>query len=353
MKILLIGEFSGVHNNLKKGLISLGHDVKLAADGDGYRKFGFDFRIAPYKGRVWGKILNVLYFIFNIKKFIGNDVIQFINPYSIPFYYHYFGISHFIFKYNKKSVYYACGTDPAFIAARDKFDYFPFDNPSSDEYPHYKRIHLKYYDWFIKKIDVIVPSMYTYAVGYFGNAKLISPRPLPGSSNYIDEVKQISGKIKILFGITRPNFKGAKIILEALNEIKEKYYENVEIVVVEKLPFAEYERILKNSDILIDQCKSYDFGMNAIFGMENGLIVFSGAEKVAMNYLKFDDCPVININNNLSQIVDVVSKIIELEEPEFNKLKKKSLYFAKNNLELNSTAAMFLKNAYLKSVEIN
>ncbi|WP_034293688.1 MULTISPECIES: hypothetical protein [Bacillus] len=33
-KILLLGEYSGVHQNLKEGLKELGHDVVVASDGD-------------------------------------------------------------------------------------------------------------------------------------------------------------------------------------------------------------------------------------------------------------------------------------------------------------------------------
>ena len=99
MRILLIGEFSGVHNNLKKGLTILGHKVTLAADGDGYRGFGYDIRLTLYKGLIWGKIKNILYFLINLRKFIGYDVIQFINPFSLPYYYHQVGITSFLFEY--------------------------------------------------------------------------------------------------------------------------------------------------------------------------------------------------------------------------------------------------------------
>jgi hypothetical protein len=93
MKILLIGEFSGVHNNLKKGLTELGHDVRLAADGDKYRRFNHDFKIAPFEGRIIGRILNIIHFLYNIRKFIGYDVIQFINPFILPYYFHYVGLT--------------------------------------------------------------------------------------------------------------------------------------------------------------------------------------------------------------------------------------------------------------------
>lgn len=42
MKILLIGEYSRLHNSLKEGLQHLGHDVTLISTGDGMKQFPSD-----------------------------------------------------------------------------------------------------------------------------------------------------------------------------------------------------------------------------------------------------------------------------------------------------------------------
>ena len=42
MKILLLGENSSVHSNLKDGLIELGHEVDVASDGDGWKNIPRD-----------------------------------------------------------------------------------------------------------------------------------------------------------------------------------------------------------------------------------------------------------------------------------------------------------------------
>ena len=42
MKIALIGEFSLLHNYLKDGLISKGHEVTLFSNGDGWKKMPSD-----------------------------------------------------------------------------------------------------------------------------------------------------------------------------------------------------------------------------------------------------------------------------------------------------------------------
>src|SRR4051812_24723978 len=46
MRILLIGEFSRLHNSLKEGLVALGHEVLLVGSGDDFKNFPVDLSIA-------------------------------------------------------------------------------------------------------------------------------------------------------------------------------------------------------------------------------------------------------------------------------------------------------------------
>ena len=46
MKILLLGEYSRLHNSLKEGLVALGHDVKIVGTGDKFKMFPVDYSIA-------------------------------------------------------------------------------------------------------------------------------------------------------------------------------------------------------------------------------------------------------------------------------------------------------------------
>jgi hypothetical protein len=340
MKILLLGEFSGVHNNLKKKLLFFGHEVKLGADGDSYRGFDYDFKINPYES----KFLNLFYFIWNFRKFIGYDVVQFITPFAIPYHYHFFGLTHVLFRFNKVKIYYACGTDPAFMSVKDKFKYFPLDGKTSklEYFPNYNKFSMNYYNWFINKIDWIVPSMYSYYLGYKSNSKTTSPIPLPASGFKNGDFKKKQSKVKILFGITRRDFKGSKYILDAIKLIESKFPNLVNVTVVEGLTIKEYKKLLLKSDILIDQCKTYDYGMNAIFAMENGCIVFSGSESKSMKYLNFKNCPVINILPDSKDIFNKISSIIELENNDIEKLKKKSLSFVREYHSLEKITNDFL-----------
>lgn len=45
MKILLLGEYSRLHNSLKEGLISQGHQVITVATGDNFKKYDVDYSV--------------------------------------------------------------------------------------------------------------------------------------------------------------------------------------------------------------------------------------------------------------------------------------------------------------------
>jgi hypothetical protein len=45
MKILLVGEYSRLHNSLKEGLLKLGHEVILLGSNDGFKDYPVDLRI--------------------------------------------------------------------------------------------------------------------------------------------------------------------------------------------------------------------------------------------------------------------------------------------------------------------
>jgi len=47
-QILLLGEFSGLHTNLKEGLEELGHSANLVSSGDGEKNIKRDIDISSF-----------------------------------------------------------------------------------------------------------------------------------------------------------------------------------------------------------------------------------------------------------------------------------------------------------------
>ncbi|MCB0376438.1 MAG: glycosyltransferase family 1 protein, partial [Sinomicrobium sp.] len=98
MRILLLGEFSRLHNSLKEGLLKAGHSVTLAGAGDDFKGYPADIDMRPrFFGRNRGPVmlfrkaflklfgidpaaLEKGFRFFRLKKnFKGFDVVQLIN----------------------------------------------------------------------------------------------------------------------------------------------------------------------------------------------------------------------------------------------------------------------------------
>ena len=61
MNILLLGEYSRLHNSLKEGLVSLGHNVILAAGKDRFKNFPNDICFEPKLTQI-----KVIYYIHKL-----------------------------------------------------------------------------------------------------------------------------------------------------------------------------------------------------------------------------------------------------------------------------------------------
>ncbi len=337
MKILLFGEFSGVHNNLKEELVSKGHSVQIFSDGDGFKSLKYDIKSKLVSHKKWYKFINCIYLLFIIRKLIGYDVVQFINSSVFPPYYYLFGIPQLILGLNKKKYLYACGTDPNFLTVKNELEYFP---NISINFPSYR---IKCHRYFVSKMKKIIPANYSYYFGYREYANIAKPILLPGSKTEVRGFKKTRKPLKILFGVTREDFKGASYIYEALDIISDEFGSEVEISIVRNLPFREYIEILNNTDILIDQCMSYSYGMNAIFSMQKGIIVLSGSEEVSMNYIGVKDCPVINIVPDGQQIANKLKDLIVLPRKDLDILKRKCVSYVQHYHNPERIAANFLK----------
>lgn len=79
MKILLIGEYSNVHNTLAKGLRELGHEVCVISNGDFWKNYPRDIDASRKPGKIGGiQLLCRLWTL--LPKMRGYDVVQLINP---------------------------------------------------------------------------------------------------------------------------------------------------------------------------------------------------------------------------------------------------------------------------------
>ena len=346
MKILLIGEYSHLHNSLKKALLQLGHEVVLLGTGDGFKNYPVDVDISSQRWQhFWQK-----YFYLTVNKLVGYnqfkkdcinhlmsfipsvkdfDLVQLINvdPFMLPpedmmmFYKE-------LFRQNIPVFLSACGEDSHIIQfyRAGEMRYSILD-PYQDNTRYKKEAFFSYrlledknvalYNYVANNVKAIIPSDLDYAIPYANIPKAVSMIPNPVDVDSIAfKPLIINDKIKIFFGINRHSFykKGADIVLKALDRIEKIYGDKVQIALAENLAYDIYMKRFDDTHIFIDQLYSYDQGYNALEAMAKGKCVFTGAEKEFVERYNLSKPVAVNV---LPDETDLYQKLVELiENPE-------------------------------------
>lgn len=346
MRILLIGEFSRLHNSLKEGLVALGHEVVIIANGDGFKNFPVDLSTkAKWCETKLGNIpRQIIYrltkldiakleygirFWLHLNKLKGFDVVQLINEapiQTIPSWERL--LLKKVFLKNKKSFLLCCGVD--YIVANhliDKKERYSimnpyFENPNSKaEYQfifeflteNHKRTH----DLVYQNIEGVIASDMDYVLPLQNHSKFLGliPNPINTSKINYSEIK-ITYKVVLFLGINRSTYytKGISFFEKAIEIIKEKYPDKVEVIIAENLPYQEYISLYDKAHIVLDQVYGFDQGYNALEAMAKGKVVFTGAETEFEKHYNLTEKVAVNALADVDYLVESLSDLIEHPE---------------------------------------
>lgn len=365
MKILLIGEFSRLHNSLKKGLQELGHEVLLIGDGDSFKNYPIDISLAAnFINRyfIFKKFKNALfrftsinlelyetYFRFlKIKKQLkGYDVVQFIHADALkmPLKLQLKQIE-FLQQHNNKLFLLVCGNDyrtVKFLQQKTlKYSvlspYF-LNNATKKDYRYLlPYAEQKYENYYLKAeayMQGLIASDIDYLLVLQNHKKNLGMLPNPVITADVLPIKP-SKKTQIFLGINRSTKvrKGISFFEKALEVIEKKYPNEVEITVVENIPYQEYIKRYQNCHIFLDMVYAYDQGYNALEAMAQEKVVFTGAEQEFLeHYALQEDEVCINalpdvayLVRKLSWLIENPGKIIEIGENARKFVKRKHDY---------------------------
>lgn len=342
MKILLVGEYSRLHNSLKEGLEKLGHQVTINGLNDGFKDFPIDFPIIQkWNDGFLSKIRNAIYRItgFNItsyltyiqvkknkSKFSGFDVVQLINENSFLCEPNYeTKIIDILLKNNTKLFLLSCGDD--YLNVKFNFEnpnrksiltpYFEkkiaenkFDNSFKFKGKSFERLHQFIY----KNCHGVIASDLDYHIPLSGKSKYLGLIPNPINREKLDtQPVELNQKIIIFLGINNQNYfkKGCDYFEKALTIIQEKYPEKVEIIITRSVPYNTYINSYNKSHILLDQVYAFDQGYNALEAMAKGKVVFTGAEKEFTYYYQLTKRVAVNAIPDVDYLVNELSYLIE------------------------------------------
>lgn len=323
MKILLLGEYSSLHKFLKEGLLENGScEVTLAANGDGWKNIGgydttlFDLK---HKSKI-GRIVDLYVSPFlKAKQFCNYDVVQFINHrlyttvLNQP-------IARQIIKNNSCISLVAAGDDYALAQAyqRHSFEHYVYDydpymltniyNPRRLK----GKFHIRSAVELSKKADVIIPSLYEYSVGYSGYSNLGPIIPFPINISDIKyKPNKVIGKVVFFHGLNREAAKGTKFIKLAMERVKRDYPDEVEIIIDGHMPYDKYLDVLSKTNVVIDQCLTYGYGINTCISLAQGKIVMAPCRKETLSGFGIDESPIIHIEPSVEDIYEKMVFIIK------------------------------------------
>lgn len=370
MKILLLGEYSRLHNSLKEGLEAIGHQVIIVGTGDDFKKYDVSYSIHPKLFRefwLFEKFKNLLYritnfdlektekgvrFYFLLKKLNGFDHIQFINSDAIetqP------KLGIWLYKKLLKNNFSAtksllvCGDETPVVdfLLRQEFDYSIltpfFENKSLQQefkftLKYTTKNYRKQFHFVHQNCQSLLVSDLDYKLPMERMGFSFDFVPNPINVSKIESFPlEINDKIMIFLGINRMNYikKGILFFEEALEIVKAKYPEKVKIVVTENVPYSEYIKSYNEAHILLDMVYAFDQGYNALEAMSKGKVVFTGAspdfekqfnleEKVAIDALPDAE----KIAEELSFLIEHPSEIIAIGERARKFIEKEHDYIA-------------------------
>ncbi len=318
MKILLIGEFSGLHLNLKAGLQALGHEVTIAAYMDGFKKIPIDITLGGlYKGFMGKleKFVKPLYYLNSLK---GFDIVQLVNANYFWDKFHYQRlIVNRLINNNGKSFLLAAGCDSFFWKyGRERLKYGPFNDSLLYDY---KSSTVKYdreswLQWnceLVDKVDGVIPIMYEYQQAYRHCRNIKPCIALPVDVNnipYHDNI--VKDKLVVFHGLNRYGYKGTRFVEEAFKLLKSRYPDRLELIIKGGMPLSEYLALMSRSNVVIDQLWSHSNGMNGVYALAMGKVVLGGAEPESLQLLGVETSPVINLTPDTASIVTALENLL-------------------------------------------
>lgn len=344
MRILLLGEYSRLHNSLKEGLLHLGHEVVLVGNGDGFKNYPVDFSLKAtwcesLLGRIPRQILFKLFrfdiakwehglrFYLLLSKLKNFDVVQLINesPIQTTKGFERYLLQQLV-KQNGKLFLLSSGVDYLSVQYLlhnpvKKNILQPFlENPSlKKEYQYVldytSQGHQKIHKYLFEHCQGVIATDIDYVLPLAGHPKYLGLIPNPINTSELRYIPiENTAPITVFLGINQWNTlqKGILYFEQALAQVKEKYQEAVEVIVVQNIPYHEYIVLYNKAHIVLDQVFAYDQGYNALEAMAKGKVVFTGAEKEFLTHYGLQEDEVaINALPDVPYLVEKLSYLIE------------------------------------------
>lgn len=350
MKILLIGEYSNVHNTLAQGLRTLGHEATVISNGDNWKNYPRDINLSRRSLGHW----DTLRYLWDVKrlwpKLRNYDVVQLINPVFLdlkaerilPYYEQ-------LRSNNGKLFLGAFGIDKPWVEEgmkADTFrysDFFIYNQPR--QYPEVEDMQRDWLhgpkgvlnDYIAKDCNGIIAGLYEYYISHqarYAQKTTFIPFPINHALITPSQIQPQDSCIRFFIGIQRQRsrYKGTDVMLNALEALKKRYAQQMQINRAENIPFAQYQQMMDHSDVLLDQLYSYTPAMNALLAMAKGLVVVGGGEEEHYQLLGEQELrPIINVQPSQQSVEEEIQQRLLQHPDDLGQLKHDSTLYTRKH----------------------
>lgn len=361
MKILLLGEYSNVHNTLAMGLRALGHEVTVASDGDSWKDYPRDIDLRRDLTSRTGRISFLWRLFKTLPRMRGYDIVQLINPIFfelkaerlMPFY-------RYLRRHNKKIVMGAFGMDYYWASVNTDIRPLRYSDFNFGDQPRTDIEAQRFRDEWIgtpkeklnreiaEDCDGIPAGLYEYWATYNEVPQLCGKMlfiPYPIVMPDIYHTSFYGGPLRLFVGISRDRsaYKGTDIMLRAAQALKDKYPDKLELKIAQGVPFEQYRQMMDGSDAILDQLYSYTPSMNALLAMSKGIIVVGGGEPENYDILGENELrPIINVQPNEQSVYNELEQLI-LHPERIPELKRQSVEYIRRHHDYIKVAERYVR----------
>lgn len=307
MRILLFGEYSNLHHTLCLALRRAGHEVLLVSDGDGWKNYPRDIDLKRHRPGPLGSLAYLWQLLKLLPRLRGYDVVQLINPVFLDVKPRW---NRWVFRYlkaNNRKMSVGCFGDDYYVISRMQDDrYLPYTDffaagHTIDHELNRRRIAT----WIqspkaaltqdiMAQADCIIACLYEYWCVYntpefSGRLHYVGlPVKVAQSMHSLEQDVEPEGRpVRILFAAQRlrGQMKGTDQLEPLFDRLAAEYPDRIELHKVVSVPFAEYQRLVAASDVIVDQLYSFTPAMAALESLSQGKVVISGFEPAYRQFI--------------------------------------------------------------------
>lgn len=346
MKILLVNECSNLHTTLAKGLKELGHQVVTISGGNGWRNYPRDISLVRKSTSHLDGILYLARLYSLLPKLKGYDVVQINNPIFFDIKAErLFFIYDYLRRHNKSIFLGAFSTDHYWVKTCCQEKPLRYsDHNLGKQIRNNRDALIDQQEWLgtakerlnkhiAQSCNGIIACLYEYWTCYqyaFAEKTTFIPLPIETQRSATQAVKtEIPKILKVFIGIDkeRNEYKGTDIMLKAAEELKKKYPDRMILEIAVSVPFAQYQHMMDNSDVILDQLYSYTPSMNSLLAMSKGIVVVGGGEPENYEIINEEELrPIINVEPTYESVYKKLEQLV-LHPERIPELKRQSMEY--------------------------